>query len=264
MRYGTGISFLVRARNEEDLLGDCLESLSAVRVPYEVVVLLDRCTDGSERVAQVHARANPRIRIEKSSLPISRAGYETLCTDSRSPHSIVYVWNHLFHSGRFSWRFQWDADFVMGADLTDWINDRTFVPSVHPYAVRFYATDNDGISNGQEYLTSHHFWFDKYWFWEKKHCLVDPIFEDTGLEIAHRTTLAAPKDYWSERPWFEESSDPEAALLRQRYETIVELCGPEPHGCARGSNPEAIPVIQRCMSLEKEIEAAGIHTVGGW
>lgn len=264
MGYASGISFLVRARDEEDTLGDCLESLSAVQVPYEVRVLLDRCTDGSEQVAQVHARANPRIRIEKSDLPISRAGYETLCTDARSPHSIVYVWNKLFHDARFSWRFQWDADFVMSDDLAEWINDRTFVPSESPYSIRFYATDLDGISNGQEYLTSHHFWFDKYWFWEQKCFSVGPLFEDTGLEIDHRSTLAAPKGYWSEPPWFESSPLTEAVVLRQRYETLVELCGPEPHGCAQGSNPESIPVIQRCLALENEIEEAGIRPVGGW
>ncbi|MBN43493.1 MAG: glycosyl transferase [Alphaproteobacteria bacterium] len=45
------LSALVVAHNEEDQLGDCL---TALRFADEIVVVLDRCTDRSEDVAQAH------------------------------------------------------------------------------------------------------------------------------------------------------------------------------------------------------------------
>jgi glycosyltransferase involved in cell wall biosynthesis len=52
------ISIIIPAHNEEDYLGGCLAAASvaakAVSVSVEIVVVLNRCTDGSERVAREH------------------------------------------------------------------------------------------------------------------------------------------------------------------------------------------------------------------
>lgn len=51
-------SIIIPARNEERWLEACLESVRAAAKPYpgevEVVVVLNRCTDGTERIAREH------------------------------------------------------------------------------------------------------------------------------------------------------------------------------------------------------------------
>ncbi|WP_397345296.1 glycosyltransferase [Paenibacillus sp. Y412MC10] len=48
-------SVIIPARNEENYIGRCLDSLAAAAVPYpgqvEVITVLNRCTDGTEEVA---------------------------------------------------------------------------------------------------------------------------------------------------------------------------------------------------------------------
>jgi len=51
-------SIIIPARNEERFLGACLDSIRAAAGSYpgevEVVVVLNRCTDGTERIAREH------------------------------------------------------------------------------------------------------------------------------------------------------------------------------------------------------------------
>ncbi len=46
------LSALVVARNEEEILGHCLERLAFAD---ELVVVLDRCSDGSKAIAERYA-----------------------------------------------------------------------------------------------------------------------------------------------------------------------------------------------------------------
>jgi glycosyltransferase involved in cell wall biosynthesis len=59
------LSALVVAHNEEDQLDDCL---AALRFADEIVVVLDRCSDGSEEIARAHA-----ARIETGAWEIEGA-----------------------------------------------------------------------------------------------------------------------------------------------------------------------------------------------
>jgi glycosyltransferase involved in cell wall biosynthesis len=79
----------VPARNEEDLIRACLLSLAAqANVPYEryeVFLVLDRCTDDTERRAREVAAANPQLRLlflegpGEGSGHASRVGMEAAC-----------------------------------------------------------------------------------------------------------------------------------------------------------------------------------------
>ena len=55
------------ARDEEVLAGACLEALAAqagiAPDEYEVLLVLDRCTDGTERRAREVAAAHPEMRL---------------------------------------------------------------------------------------------------------------------------------------------------------------------------------------------------------
>jgi glycosyltransferase involved in cell wall biosynthesis len=51
-------SILIPARNEENCLPGCLESIKAAAAPFpdqvEVIVAINRCTDRTEEIAQAH------------------------------------------------------------------------------------------------------------------------------------------------------------------------------------------------------------------
>ena len=61
------VSVVVPARNEEALVGSCLEALAEQEgvspEEYEVLLVLDRCTDETEPRAREIADAHPRFRL---------------------------------------------------------------------------------------------------------------------------------------------------------------------------------------------------------
>jgi len=60
------VSIIVAARNEEENIGRCLDSLSRLSYPAElmdIVVIDDRSTDKTEEIVQRHAAADSRIRL---------------------------------------------------------------------------------------------------------------------------------------------------------------------------------------------------------
>ena len=80
---------VVPARNEEALVGPCLEALAAqVGVEssaYEVLLILDRCTDRTEARARDIASDHPRLRLHlldgpgEGSGPARRVGMDAAC-----------------------------------------------------------------------------------------------------------------------------------------------------------------------------------------
>ncbi len=86
---GLRVSVVVPARNEEALVGDCLRALveqQSVRPEqYEVLLVLDRCTDETEQVAREVAGSHPRLRLHflegtgEGSGHARRLGMETAC-----------------------------------------------------------------------------------------------------------------------------------------------------------------------------------------
>ena len=57
------VSVVVPVHNEEKTLDQCLTSIRKQRNVSEIVVVLDRCEDDSEKIARKHAEEDPRVRI---------------------------------------------------------------------------------------------------------------------------------------------------------------------------------------------------------
>ncbi len=80
---------VVPARNEEALIGPCLEALAAQAgvepFEYEVLLILDRCTDRTEARAHDMATVHPRLRLHllegpgEGSGPARRVGMDAAC-----------------------------------------------------------------------------------------------------------------------------------------------------------------------------------------
>ena len=56
------VSVVVPVHNEEEILDQCLVSVRKQKVG-EIIVVLDRCEDESEKIAKKHADEDPRIKI---------------------------------------------------------------------------------------------------------------------------------------------------------------------------------------------------------
>jgi glucosyl-3-phosphoglycerate synthase len=78
---------VVPARNEEALISACLQALATQAAPdeYEVLLVLDRCTDGTEARAREMAAAHPSLRLRfldgpgEGSGPARRVGMDEAC-----------------------------------------------------------------------------------------------------------------------------------------------------------------------------------------
>ena len=95
-------SVVVPARDEEDLIGACLEALAAQAGvgpdEYEVLLVLDRCTDGTEARAREVAAARPGLRLFALEGPgagsglARRVGMEAACRrllEARGPDGLI-------------------------------------------------------------------------------------------------------------------------------------------------------------------------------
>lgn len=81
---------VVPARDEEDLIRSCLKALATqehvAHDEYEILLILDRCTDGTEARARELAVGHPRLRLHlldgpgEGSGPARRVGMDTACS----------------------------------------------------------------------------------------------------------------------------------------------------------------------------------------
>ena len=234
-----GISFLIRCRNEEATLQQSLQSLRSLTIAHEILVILHLCTDRSAEIAATEAATNPHIKIYTYDTEISRAGYQTLATDYKSPHSIMTYYDWCRANAKSPWVFKWDADFVASPALTAYLNGREWT-SEKTTNIIIHAKD-ETAKNWEPYLSCGLCGYGKYIFWEVP-LFVPPITYIT-LEpdqyIEHVSKLSNIKGYWkTAKPWFETEVSEEAARVKERYDRLVAEFGPEPEGMARASNPE--------------------------
>lgn len=263
-----GISFIVRIRDEEETLEQSIRSLFEIQVPHEILLILHLCKDHSKEIAQQLARENPNIRVLEYNTPISRAGYETLCTDKDSPHSIMTYYTWCYNQANYAWKFKWDADFVSTPSLIEYINGCRWGYSSQSVALYIEALSGDS-SNRERYIICGDFAFHKYYFWEQIE-LKQPIHTiyPEHVTIFHDSLLAHKKKYWNYVPWFLDSkyleAHPEhireAFCVANRYVKVIELCGPEPNGQARASNPECKDVHYAVIQHEHALKEYGISS----
>lgn len=253
-----GISFVVRVRNEEAYLQGCLQSLEAVQVPHEIVLILHLCTDGSKRIAEEALGRGQPIRILEYSQPISRAGFENLITPVNHKASIATYYNFCFQAARFRWLFKWDADCTLTDGLAKFLNGELNIsePRNIVYRLNCVLGDKD---NCELYLFNCLINYGKQMFWEV------PYFAKDASEI-NRSDLqiksispAVIKTYWRAKPWFYQDDSPGARTLRSKYDLMVSLCGEEPPGLARAQSTEFFGPWERVIEQMSKLNEFGIQ-----
>jgi glycosyltransferase involved in cell wall biosynthesis len=230
------VSFMLRVRDEEKTLAHSLESLQQLSIPHEVVVMLNNCTDGSEEIARRWAEKNPHVSVHEYNVHLSRAGIETLCTDTNSIHSIVQYCNASLSKCRAKWVFKWDADFVMTPRLAEYLRPENLGSKKQRVHLPVINSTN---KNWEHYLSNDLQRYTKYLFWEV------PVYTNSSevitlpedLCVLHNSELADLKPYWLEPAWFDVEDSPEANVVRSRIAKVIEVGGQPPVGLARASNP---------------------------
>lgn len=234
---GNGLSFIVRIHNEEATLERSIRSLAGVTVPHEIVLILHRCTDRSPEIAASLAVENPHVHIVMYDHAVSRAGYETLATDTDSLHSFIRYSNWSVRQAKYAWVFKWDADFVASGPLIQFINRLLWEEKNMHISV---VAKNSTTKNRENYLCGGPRIFTKHVFWENNNYSPGAEFwhfEDV-MYIEHASELSDLKSYWNESPWYASEDSEEARLVKSRIDRLVSDFGAEPRGMARASNPE--------------------------
>lgn len=262
-----GISFIVRIRDEEDVLESSIRSLFSIKVPHEILLILHMCTDNSIMIAQQLARENPRVRVLAYNTPISRPGYETLCTDQNSPHSIMTYYTWCYNQSVFPWKCKWDADFIASPEFVEYINGNGWCrDTTKSHELFIHATSPDGMINTERYLVSGNFYFHKYWFWELIEMTSPVLTLRIDVTITHQSVLSKKKSYWNSSAWFLDASYlkehpehyEEAITVLKRYIKLIQLCGKEPDAQARASNPDSANIFCKVKENEERLKQEGI------
>ena len=243
-----GISFIIKVRNEEATLEQCIRSLFPITVPHEIIVILHCCTDRSKEIAKTLAKEHSNISIHEYSMEISKAGYETLATDVTSSHSLMTYYNWCIAKAKYLWKCKWDADFHMTPDLLTYINTNKDLWKIHSQIIRLGAKNSTTVEMG-DYFTSCKLHYVKNIFWEVPYYEYYPdLYEKYVLKdiyIDHCSELKDTKLYWTRVPWYDTEDSDEARLVKSRMEQLVKDFGSELVGLARSMHPECDARIQR-------------------
>ena len=235
-----GISFMVRVRNEEKTLEKSIRSLFKLSIPYEIIIILHKCTDKSEEISKKLQKENNKIFIYYYDYEISKCGYENLCTNKESLHSMVKYSNSCLEKTSFKWKFKWDGDFIASEALIEFLNKNDWNNINN---VRYKINAKNSTSNNIEYYLSDSIkGYDKYIFWEI------PIYDECqnieleqNICIYHDSELYDCKAYWKSKIWFlnveNEEEIEEAKIIKEKYINLINDYGIEPIGMARASNP---------------------------
>ena len=236
-----GISFIIRVRNEEATLEQCIRSLFPITIPHEIIVILHCCTDRSKEIAESLAKEHSTISIYEYAMETSRAGYETLATDTESPHSFIRYSTWCISKAKYLWKCKWDADFKMTPELLTYIHTNKDLWKTHSQIIRLGAKNSTSVEMN-DYFTSCELHYTKHIFWETPYYRYYPtlykkhILEDIFIE--HCSELKDVKSYWLRVPWYETEDSEEARLVKSRMEQLIKDFGPEPVGLARSMHPD--------------------------
>lgn len=248
-----GISFILRARNEEAYLAQSLASLLGLTIAHEIIVILHKCTDESKDIALTAQAKGQPIRIYETDTNLSKAGYETLATPASYNESLASFYLKCFSFGQYNWLFKWDADFVASPELLGFLNSELVSDETKPLRYLIPCQMSENVINKETYLFNCLAAYKKYIFWETPAFLAGSEIKEISAKIftIPHTIL---KEYWKEPPWFIGKN----IFLEDRYKKIVELCGPEPVGASRAQCKDCEGPYFRVLQNKTELEALGI------
>lgn len=260
----SGVSFVVRVRNEEERIENALMTLTKITIPYEIIVVLHLCTDRTEEITLScrEKLGHEKVKIFYYNEPISRAGLENVVTSAKSKHSLVSFYTFAFSHSKFEWQFKWDADFEMTESLAEWIN-RWGAPKRPPTVYRIFCHIGNN-KNHEPYLFNCLSHYKKYIFWEtpsfKENAVGYNVPDTCYIQSCDATVI---KTYWNRRPWFlrgdvKDEDKEEAVELEEKYKKLITLTGRPPLGMARAQSDSYEKFFQMCYNNRDLLKEYGI------
>lgn len=251
-----GVSFVVRCHNEESTIYDCITSLSSINVPYEIIVVLHRCSDKSKEIVDNLKAAGHPVKIFEYDVEISKAGFDTLITPTKHPRSLMTYYNYCFSKANFNWLFKWDADFKASEGLVKFINSIP-IGMKEPTVVKISCRLGDHITS-EYYLNNCLVDFGKHMFWEvglyKQGLSYYQLQDDVLIESIDKNII---KNYWSNLPWYAKEESKDENFLEKK-KLLVDFVGEEPTGFARCCNYDMSDVYYKIMNNENYLSTIGI------
>ncbi len=247
-----GVSFVLRARNEDRYIADALASLETLMIPFEVIVILHRCTDNTRSILSNFSYLP--IKVITSEQMLSRAGFETLITPADDPHSLVNFYNMCFSQAKMKFMMKFDADFRLSEDLLNFFNFKLDFQSDKPVCYQIPCRLSRTVVNTEIYLFNSLLGYTKSCFWEY------PKFDSLSSTIRlQEEILSIPpnvlKTYWKQAPWWEVEQNEE---FRSKYKQLVNIVGTEPVGMARASNVECDQPFNKVRNCQHQLASIGI------
>jgi FkbM family methyltransferase len=229
--HETCVSFMIRCHNAQETLKKAMETLTHLLrygLRYEIVVILHRCTDDSERIADDYAQTAPiPVRVLTYDLQVSRSGLETYVTDDDHPCSFVHYSNWCLQQTRAPFVFKWDSDFEMNDVVAKKVAQVVAENDGRPVKVTIPTKFKDGARGAAEpWLSNAIVRYAKYVLWEV------PDFPQGTLTIAlqhwflhNDSPKSAPKSYWRPDPWFANEVQGLGYVFKQRFKAVQEMLG---------------------------------------
>jgi hypothetical protein len=106
-----GVSALIRAKNEESNIRECLESIYDV---FDEIVVVNNASDDQtlEKLVSI-SKEYKKIRIFTYEYEIARMGTDHNSIVESSVRSMAYYTNWCLSKCRYSYIFKWDADMML-------------------------------------------------------------------------------------------------------------------------------------------------------
>ena len=249
-----GISFILRARNEEAYLSACLASLNRLNVPHEIIVILHKCYDESKAIVEAALESGQPIHIYETDQDLSKAGYETLVTPVNHPASLMTFYTWCFSHAKYTWVFKWDADFTASTELVEFLNTELVLDEIKPIHYTIPCQMSSDIINREKYLFNCLLPYEKWIFWEVPSFPSDVEGRSIDAKI-YTIPHTVLKDYWKEPPWFIGKD----STLEYNYNRLSELCGTEPVGASRAQCKDCEAPYFMIMAFANVLSTLGIH-----
>lgn len=247
-----GISFIVRAKNEQATIGLALDSLKQLNVPCEVNLVLNQCTDDTEYEASIRSKNGQTINVFHYPFQLGKTGLENQCTPVTSVHSTIWLLNWVLMKGNYEYTFRWDSDFIMTSALA---KDIEKAIADHEKMINISAIFSDTVKeNTEPYLWSNELIprYIRYSLWHLARFAFAPEKSITlHGKIIHDSPLKVKKEYWETEPWWNQKMDETVELkekAKKKYEQLKSQIG----DCTtdgRASCPDSEELAKRVQKI---------------
>lgn len=250
-----GISFILRAKNEQETISMALDTLAQLKTPYEINLVLNQCEDKTEEIVKQHIKNGQNINLFYYPFQLGKTGLENVCTPVTSVHSTIWLLNWMLMKGNYEFTFRWDADFVMTPSLARNVEKAVDTPKADIYNIGALFSDS-GISNREPYLWSNHLIprYCRYCLWHlTKFGRTDPRISSIKASIIHDSPLSQLKSYWNAPPWWETENRDETSEMRtkikEQYANLLEGIGKDCTTQGRASCPDSEELARRVQGI---------------